>query len=189
LVPGGLDGKILRMGSPRPNTLRTALSRPMHWVWATLLVICGIFFFWWEHPVQEGTATLELALQVQGLPEGTRGALWTGPTKAWKGIWDPGQGWRASKGARLAFPPHQVPIALRRLRQGILLRRTHDLAVVLLEAPDGTRRYFVYDLREDLASGMLHISRPLNLQVSCRWTSLKGTVNLPPGKDRRPVGY
>ena len=177
------------MEPPRPKTLRQVLLRPMHGVWALLLALCCGFYAWWERPAKEGTATLQITLQTLGLPDGARAALWTGPTKAWRGSWDPGQGWVPAQGTRVAFPPRPLPLALRRFRQGMLLRRTHDLLVVRLETPDGTRRHFVYDLRDDLVTGMLRLNRPLLLQASCRWEKLKGEVLLPKEKDRQHVGY
>lgn len=186
--PGGA-GTIPWMDTPRRHPLAQALRRPMHWVWAALLALCGGFWAWWERPAQEGAATLVLALEVAGLPEGSRGALWTGPTGAWRGAWDPGPAWRSAEGPRVAFPAHPVPIARRRFRQGLLLRRTHDLAVVLLEAPDGTRRYLAYDLREDLAPGNLRIGRPLGLRLSCRWGALEAAARVPEAARRPAVGY
>ena len=72
---------------------------------------------------------------------------------------------------------------------GLLLRRTHDLAVVLLEAPDGARRYLTYDLREDLAPGNLRIGRPFGLQLSCRWEGLGTGALLPEEGRRQAVGH
>ena len=171
------------------QSLSKALLRPMHFVWAALVVLCAGFYVWWERPVAESSATLVLDLQVQGLPEGSRGALWTGPTRSWRADWDPGPEWLQEQGTRFAFGPRAVPFARRRFRQGFLLRRTGDLAVAVLEAPDHTRRYFIYDLRDDLASGLLGSGHPLSLQISCKWASLKGSAVLPGESDRLRVGY
>jgi hypothetical protein len=161
----------------------------MHGFWAVLLLLCAGFYVWWERPAEAGAATLRFTLQVQGLPQGTRGALWSGPTKAWTGSWDPGQAWRPSQEGKFTFPPQPVPIARRRFKQGLLLKRTHDLVVILLEAPNGSRRYFIYDLREDLAVGLLRMNRGLGLEGSCSWEELKGEVVVPGEKTRNWVGY
>jgi hypothetical protein len=161
----------------------------MHAVWAVFLLVVGAFYLWWERPALEGSATLQMTVLVQGQPEGTRAALWTGPSRSFKSTWEPGADWRPVEGGRVVLPPRTLPLAMRRFKQGMLLRRTHDLAVLQLQAPDGSRRYFVYDLRQDLAGGLLRMGRPLFLQVSCHWASLKGEAVVPKEQERRPVGF
>jgi hypothetical protein len=161
----------------------------MHWVWVALLLLAGTFYWWWERPAKSGTATLYISAVVQGAPEGSKGALWTGPTGRFPGPWDPGESWRPFRGEGLAFAPLPLPLAPRRFRQGVLLRKTHDLAVLQLQAPDGSRRYVVYDLRDDMMSGLLKMGRPLYLQFSCRWASLKPEPFIPKDKDRQNVGF
>ncbi len=157
-------------------------------LWVVLLAAAAGFMAWWETPAREGTARVRIVLKAPDLPPGTRAVLWTGPARAWRPDWNPGDGWQPGQPGLASAGPAPVRIAHRRLGQGLLLRRTQDLAIAVLEAPSGERRYLVYDLREDLAS-VLQIGRYLTVQASTTWASLARVPQLPPDGMRKVVGH
>jgi hypothetical protein len=157
-------------------------------LWVLLLVAAAGFVAWWETPAREGFARFRIAIMSPDLPAGTKGALWTGPTKSWKGDWNPGSTWTLCEGTRLVASQQSLRISQRRLGQGLLMRRTHDLAVLVLEAPSGERRYFVYDLREDLVS-LLAIGRNFGLEIPVTWEQLPREVVFPTDSKRMTVGH
>lgn len=173
--------------NPNPPSIHHR-RRWFYVLWVGLLVAAAGAGLWWETPGREGRAKIVLELQVQGLPPGTWAALWTGPTADWKGDWNPAAGESKETGERLVLPPRELRIAHRRLRQGLLLRRTHDLAVVALQAPSGERRWVVYDLREDL-SGLLTIGRRMTVEITTTWAQLSATPAIPPRATRKPIGH
>jgi hypothetical protein len=92
-----------------------------------------------------------------------------------------------TEGKRLVFGPRSLQVAHRRMRQGLLMRRTDDLAIVAFETPSGDRRFLVYDLRDDLAT-TLAIGRKLSLDIACTWDGLRRSSELPPDWPRKVVG-
>lgn len=157
-------------------------------LWAVLLIGAAALMVWWETPAREGPGRFRLVLRAPDFPAGTRAALWIGATKAWAPGWNPGDAWVPLKGESLGMGPVSVRIAHRRMGQGLLLRRTQDLAVAVLESSSGERRYFVYDLREDLAT-LLVIGRYITVETSCSWQSLLREPALPPEEKRKVVGH
>lgn len=157
-------------------------------LWAGLLIGAAAFMAWWETPAREGPARFSLVLNAPDFPAGARGALWIGNAKAWNPRWNPGDAWVPAKAENLAMGPLQVRIAHRRLGQGLLLRRTQDLAIAVLESPSGERRYFVYDLREDLAT-LLVIGRYIKVETSCSWQRMPVEARLPADEKRKVVGH
>lgn len=156
-------------------------------LWVALLAAVAGGALWWETPAREGVAHLHLSIRGKDLPAGTRGLLWVGPTGSWKGTWNPAESQLLREPKGLAFGTRPVRIAHRRLRQGLLMRRTDDLAIVVLEAATGERRFLIYDLRDEMGS-TLAIGRTLTLNVTCTWEGLRRTAELPPDWQRRVVG-
>lgn len=157
-------------------------------LWVALLAAAAGGALWWETPAREGIAHLHLSVRGKDLPAGTRGILWVGPTDSWKGVWSPAESQVLTATRGLGFGPRPVRIAHRRLRQGLLMRRTDDLVIVVLEAPSGDRRFLVYDLRDEMGT-TLGIGRSLTLNIACTWEDLRRTPDLPPGWQRRVVGH
>ncbi len=157
-------------------------------LWVLLLVAAVGFLAWWETPAREGTARLQIELAAPDLPADTRIALWTGTVRTWDPAWQPRDGWRSVQAGALRAGPAPIRIARRRWGQGLLMRRTDDLAIAVLEAPGGERRWFVYDLREDLG-GPLTIGRTLTVKLSTTWAGLPRSAALPAAGQRKVVGH
>lgn len=174
-----------------PNQEPPSIHHRRRWyyvLWAALLVTAAGFLGWWETPARQGTARVRFVLKAPDLPPGTRAALWTGTSRAWKPDWNPGGGWYTGQAGLVGAGPTPLRIAHRRLGQGLLMRRTQDLAIVVLEAPSGERRYLVYDLREDLSTVLL-IGRSFTVEVATTWSNLARVPLLPPDETRKVVGH
>lgn len=172
------------------SSMSTSIHHRRRWyyaLWALLLAGAGAALAWWETPARAGTAQFTLRLQVLGMPAGTQAEMWTGATRDWEPRRVPADpaGPRAEP---LTLGPRSLPIAHRRLGQGLLLRRTHDLAVVTLRTPAGERRSLVYDLREDLAS-VLTIGKRLTVELTCRWEQLPVEPMIPADEKRQAIGH
>lgn len=157
-------------------------------LWVVLLAAAAGFLAWWETPARAGSGRIRLVLKAPDFPPGTRAALWTGSARDWTPAWDPGGGWNPVQAGLANAGPAPLRIAHRRMGQGLLMRRTQDLAIVVLEAPAGERRYLVYDLREDLAT-VLQIGRYLTVETSTTWARLPRMPLLPPDAARKVVGH
>lgn len=174
-----------------PRSSPSSIHHRRRWfyvLWGILLVAAAGLLGWWETPAREGTARVRLVLNAPDSPPGTRIALWIGSARTWDPGWQPTEAWSPLQAGSLNSAPARVRIAQRRLGQGLLMRRSDDLAIAILEAPGGERRYFVYDLREDLG-GLLSIGRYLTVNASSTWAGLPNAAVLPPDGQRMVVGH
>lgn len=176
------------MNPPAPTSIHYR-RRWYYVLWAGLLLVAAALLAWWETPARFGQGTLLVTLEAGGLPEGTRAALWVGRTRDWPPPWPAAGEFLGASDGRISFPPRAIPVAARRLGQGLILRRTHDLALIRFEAPGGQRRALLMDLRDDLQHGLLAPGRRLGVTFQLAWERLPQMPQLP-GEERRTfVGH
>ena len=173
-----------------PSPESTNIHHRRRWfyvLWTGLLLGALGLWFWTEQPTGVGVARLEVALTLRDVPAGGRAALWIGRLE------DQGRG--------LAMPLEWVPVqeskvtlispvrmAMRRLGHTYMLRRTDDFCVVVIET-SGQRRYFRYDLRQDIAPNLLKVGRRLQLRVETHWASLSTIPDAPLPTERPYIGW
>jgi hypothetical protein len=81
-----------------------------------------------------------------------------------------------------------VHLAFRRIGNACMLRRTDDFSVVIVEA-SGQRRYFLYDLREDINLNLLRVGRKFGLVIQTDWDALFPAVTFPENSTRHYIGW
>ena len=144
-------------------------------LWLVLLCLSGFALFLWGKPKSMDQAKVRLTITVADLPAGTELRLWAGPvaTLREKG---PEELLKAAKAlpcaASTLLPDLPVGIARRRWVKATVPGETTESLVLRFTAPGQSPRYFFYDLREDIESGLLANHRVVTLSCSMAWNRL-----------------
>lgn len=144
-------------------------------LWVLLLGLSGGALFLWGKPSSVDQAKVRLTLAVGDLPPGTQLRLWAGPIQTLRKT-DPETLLKAAPDLpgsnQTLLPDVPVSIAHRRWVHATIPGATTEALVVRFAAPGQTPRYFFYDLREDIESGLLINHRVVTLSCSLAWNRL-----------------
>lgn len=150
-------------------------------LWCTLLLVSLGALAAWEIPSRRELAALDVAIQVQDLPAGTRAQAWEGPRKAWRGASWNGEGAWADlilvQAGPTPLPRTRLAIARRRWVHDYIPRGTWDLVIVRLVPPSGPARYLVLDCSKDIRSGLIRKGLRLKVVISGIWGHLPVDAN------------
>ena len=156
-------------------------------LWTGLLLGVLGLWFWAEQPTAVGVAKLEVVLTLRGAPAHGRAALWIGrQDEIQKGLATP-MDWVPVQDSKVALS-RPVHMARRHLGHAYMLSRTDDYCVVIVEA-SGQRRYYFYDLREDIGQNLLRMGRRLQLGITANWASLPSSPEVPTAAKRAYIGW
>jgi len=144
-------------------------------LWVILLVASMGALFLWGKPKSVDQAKVRLSITVGDLPSDTKLRLWAGPIETLRNT-DPEELMRTAPdlpgSARMLLPDLTVSIARRRWVKATIPSSTTEGLVVRFAAPGQSPRYFFYDLREDIESGLLINHRVVTLSCSLAWNRL-----------------
>lgn len=145
-------------------------------LWGALLLAALGALALWETPSRRESAALDVAVNVRGVPEGTRAQAWAGPRGSWPGPTWNGEGAFAdlvlAREGETRLPRVRMAIARRRWVRDYLPRGTWDLVVVRLVPPSGPPRYLPMDCAKDIRSGILRQGLRLKVTISGLWDHL-----------------
>ena len=144
-------------------------------LWVLLLGLSGWALFLWGKPKSVDRAKVRLTITAEDLPPGTQLRLWAGPIKTLRNT-NPDELLKAAPdlpaSIRTLLPDVQVSIARRRWVKATIPGGTTEALVVRFAAPGQSPRYFFYDLREDIESGLLANHRVLYISNPLAWNHL-----------------
>lgn len=152
-------------------------------LWSGMLLVSLFALYLWNRPLRVDRASLQVALEAVGLPEGTQAQVWMGTRRDCpRGPWDGKGALQAVPmvvGRPTPMPLLRVPIARRRWVNGFIPSGTGELVIVRLAPPgDQPARFFILPLGADIRAGALVPGRRLFVTIQVKWANLK--VEVPP---------
>lgn len=152
-------------------------------LWCGLLASAAVAWLAWETPRLSAHGKVSVRLTLPGLPEGVKAQVWAGPRAVCpSGEWD---GSAAAvdlgviQGNGVNLPPLGLPVGYRRWVADYIPRKTADVLVFRLEAPDQAVRYLVLPLGADWRQGHLRPGRILRYDIQMRWDRLSFDIREP----------
>ncbi len=144
-------------------------------LWSTLLALAVGALVLWNIPARIEHAKVRLTMVVKDSPVGASLRVWSGTISQLHATPAPALFEGSSDIAfpgRVLLPDFSVEIAHRRWLKATIPARTTEAIVLQFTAPGQVPRYYFYDLRIDIESGILADSRVVSLSSSLAWDRL-----------------
>lgn len=173
-----------------PESVHSNIHYRRRWfyvIWTGILLSVAAFWIWTEQPARVGAAKLEVVLTLRGMPSQGKAFLWVGHMDAFRNDQTIPGDWKPLRDAKVSLTS-PVNMAVRRMGDAYMLRRTDDFSVVIVES-SGQRRYLYYDLREDINMKLLRMGRTLRLDIETDWDSLHSVVPFLGSSKRSYIGW